>query len=404
MIRKTMEYKTEEGMLCISRLSFLAAALAAALLFTLCLPRAMVAYASPEFARSGEEWAALSDNRLEWGEIPGLVNEYNATVLNNQRAYQKDSGQDAQEIRDSLLDAADDMDSLAAEADGTAGMGMLAANYRSQAEQLRTQAENSVSDSDIIRWQYQQVEANIVQTVQNTFIGYYQSIAEKAQAEAGLPYLEQALASAENRFNVGAGTRIEVLTAQENLQNAKAALLSSDARISSYQKQLQVLCGWKYDAEAEIGPLPDYDMAEIGSIDLAADTEKALEGSFQLRIDQRKLENAPDSTLREQYQKTVNTDQQQIRASVKSAYDALVLAKSDYDTAVSQEALKQQTLEKSKRQYELGTISRMEYAAAENDAVSAAHAAELKKLAVFSAKTAYDNAVLNGLAQTGSGS
>ena len=73
------------------------------LLTALCLStEGMSAMASPEFARSQEEWASLSDNRLEWEEIPGLVNEYNATVLNNRKAYQKDSGQNAEEIRDAL--------------------------------------------------------------------------------------------------------------------------------------------------------------------------------------------------------------------------------------------------------------------------------------------------------------
>ena len=38
----------------------------------------MTAFASsPEFARTAEEWASLQDNRLEYGEIEGLVEEYN---------------------------------------------------------------------------------------------------------------------------------------------------------------------------------------------------------------------------------------------------------------------------------------------------------------------------------------
>ena len=362
------------------------------------------ALASPEFARSAEEWAQLQDNKLEWNEIAGLVHEYNATVLNNQKAFQKDSGQDAEEYRNALLDAADDMDELASEAEGSSdGGSMMAVNYRIQAEQFRSQADSNVFDSDVIRWQYDQAEASIVQSVQTNFIGYYQAIEEKKGNEAKIPYLEQAYQSAVNKKNVGAGTELDVLTAQENLQTAQAALLSADSSISSYQKKLQVLCGWKYDAQAEIGALPEYDMSKIAEIDLAADTEKALANNYQLRIDERKLKNAPDSTLHDQYQKTVDNDRQQIRASVKSAYDALVLAKSDYDTAEAELSLKRQNLEKTNRQYALGTISRMEQAAAENEVTTLENALRLKGIAVFSAQTAYDSAV-NGLASTGSGS
>ena len=373
------------------------------LLTALCISvEGMSAMASPEFARSQEEWASLSDNRLEWEEIPALVNEYNATVLNNRKAYQKDSGQNAEEIRDALLEAADDMESLAIDAEGEGGANVIAAaNYRSQAASLRQQAESNVSDSQVILWQYEQVEDTIAQTVRDGFIAYYQAIAQKEADQAKIGYLEESLASAQNRKNVGMGTELEVLTAKEALQNGQAALASADAKINAEKKKLQVLCGWDYTSDAEIGALPDFDMEEIGRIDLEADTEKALSNNWQLRIDERKLQNAPDATLRDQYTKTVDNDRQQIKASVRSAYDTLVQAKRTYDTGAEQLNLSRQNLEKSSRQLSLGVISRMEYRTAENETTGLEHTQRLNEIAVFSAWTAYQGAV-NGLASTGS--
>ena len=372
------------------------------LLTALCLStEGMSAMASPEFARSQEEWASLSDNRLEWEEIPALVNEYNATVLNNRKAYQKDSGQNAEEIRDALLEAADDMESLAIDAEAEEGGAMIGANYRSQAASLRQQAESNVSDSQVILWQYEQVEDTIAQTVRDGFIAYYQAIAQKEADQAKIGYLEESLASAQNRKNVGMGTELEVLTAKEALQNGQAALTSADAKINAEKKKLQVLCGWDYTSDAEIGALPDFDMEEIGRIDLEADTEKALSNNWQLRIDERKLQNAPDATLRDQYTKTVDNDRQQIKASVRSAYDTLVQAKQTYDTGAEQLNLSRQNLEKSSRQLSLGVISRMEYRTAENETTGLEHNQKLNEIAVFSAWTAYQGAV-NGLASTGS--
>ncbi len=372
------------------------------LLTALCISaEGMSAMASPEFARSQEEWASLSDNRLEWEEIPALVNEYNATVLNNRKAYQKDSGQNAEEIRDALLEAADDMESLAIDAEAEEGGAMIGANYRSQAASLRQQAESNVSDSQVILWQYEQVEDTIAQTVRESFIAYYQAIAQKEADQAKIGYLEESLASAQNRKNVGMGTELEVLTAKEALQNGQAALTSADAKINAEKKKLQVLCGWEYTSDAEIGALPDFDMEEIGRIDLEADTEKALSNNWQLRIDERKLQNAPDATLRDQYTKTVDNDRQQIKASVRSAYDTLVQAKRTYDTGAEQLNLSRQNLEKSSRQLSLGVISRMEYRTAENETTGLEHTQRLNEIAVFSAWTAYQGAV-NGLASTGS--
>ena len=357
--------------------------------------------ATPEFARSQEEWAALQDDYLGWEEIPDLVTEYNSTVLNNKKAYQKDQGQDAEEIRNSLLDAADDLDSLAVDAEMGEGQQLVAAGYRSQAASLRQQADSNVSDSEIIRWQYRQVEDTIVENVRNTFISYYQAISQKAADEAKLGYLEQAYQSAQNRKNVGTGTELEVLTAKESLQTAQAQLLTAEAGISSAKRRLQVLCGWDYNAEPEIGPLPEFDMQRIGEIDLTADTQLALENNWQLMIDERKLQNATDGLLRDQYEKTVQNDRQQIAASVRSAYDELISAKTAYDNGELQLQLAQQNLDKSSRQLSLGVISRMEHAAVENELTTLQHSQELNEIAVFSAWTAYEAAV-NGLAQTGS--
>ena len=44
---------------------------------------------SPEFARTAEEWARLRDNRIEYDELEGLIEEYNATVQNNEYNYRK---------------------------------------------------------------------------------------------------------------------------------------------------------------------------------------------------------------------------------------------------------------------------------------------------------------------------
>ena len=45
-------------------------------------------FASPSFTRSSEEWARLKDNKLEYDEIEGLIEEYNPSVKENEIAIQ----------------------------------------------------------------------------------------------------------------------------------------------------------------------------------------------------------------------------------------------------------------------------------------------------------------------------
>ena len=54
--------------------------------------------ASPEFARTQEEWARLRDNVLEYEEIEDLVHEYNTTVLNNEQQYRRDGKKTSEDM------------------------------------------------------------------------------------------------------------------------------------------------------------------------------------------------------------------------------------------------------------------------------------------------------------------
>lgn len=75
------------------------------------LPPMAALGASPEFARTEQEWARLQDNVIEYDEIPDLIHEYNATVQNNQYDYQKfreDYGDTNSDVADAYNDLAQD--------------------------------------------------------------------------------------------------------------------------------------------------------------------------------------------------------------------------------------------------------------------------------------------------------
>lgn len=364
--------------------------------------------ASPEFARSEEQWVSLRDDKLDWNEIPDLVQEYNATVLSNRRDFQENEqyNKDQEDIQDDLNDQADALESQADALGGEAASAMSEASLRQQASKLRQQADESVTDSRTIQLGYDQTEAQIVQSVRLLYIQYYQAISDKQAAEQKVSYLQKLYNSAVNKQNVGVGTQLETLTAKENLENAQAALVTADAAISAARQNLIVLCGWKYDAQAEIGALPEVETDWIDQIDLQADTDKALTASYVLQSDQIKLSNAKSSaakttSLVQKYEDQLTNDTNAAKLSVKTAYDNLISARTAWNNTKASLSLQQSNLETSKRQLELGNISQMDYETAAN-AVEELKAQEISgQRALLTAKVNYE-AVVGGLAGTAS--
>ena len=349
--------------------------------------------ATPEFARSEEEWAHLRDNALEWYEIEDLIHEYNATVLKNREELSKDErrNMDAEEIRDYLLDEADEMDSLASYADSA----MLAATYQMQANSLRSQADGNVTDFEIIRLDYEVIEKNLFRTAQDLFLDYYSALARKSGAEAGVAYFERAYASAVNRKNVGIATELDVLTAQENLENARAALVADETEIRTSLTNLQVLCGWAYESAAEIREVPEVDPASFAAIDPEADLAQALAASYTLRTDEIRLRNARSNypNLVAQYESQLAADTNSFKVNFRGTYDSLINAGLACSNARADLALKAQDLAAAERKFSLGLISQMEYEGVRNDLATMQTAEQTSYLAMVGAKAAYDAAV-----------
>ena len=384
----------------------LAAVLSAALVMEAAAfaPGTLCVLASPEFARTAEEWAVLRDNRLTWEEIPDLVNEYNPTVIDNRESFTEDERRtrDAQDIREAMIRQADDYDSMAMDVAGTSEA--QAAQYRSQANSLRSQADDNVTDSDILLWGYESTEDSIALNARLYFLELYSTKEQLKKANSSLEAARLSYQSVKNQFDVGMATQMQVLTAQESLSSAEAAIVTAEAAVQSARKLLQVTCGWAYDAEAEIGELPELDMAAIDSIDIAADTETAIKNSYTLRIDERMLQNTYQSNnhvqLREKYQKQLEDDTDQVRSSVRSAYDALVNAKSAYLNASAARELSEDTAATAERNLSLGSVSSVEYQSARLQRDIAVCDEELARIALLSAKTSYD-AQVAGLASAG---
>ena len=76
-------------------------------------------------------------------------------------------------------------------------------------------------------------------------------------------------------------------TAQENLQNADAAILTAESDLENTRQKLCVMLGWRYDASPEIREIPAVDLNRIQSMDPAADKARALENNYSFASTKR---------------------------------------------------------------------------------------------------------------------
>lgn len=350
--------------------------------------------ASPEFARTPEEWERLRDNTLEYEEIPDLIREYNSTVQNNMISYGDYRGKDANEIAEDYREAAQTLyDSVVWPSEDDTGYAMLysaAETAQAQARQLEKMADENVSDGMIIKWQYDQVEASLSSTAQNLMSQYYQLLENRKTAEAGKELAEASLRSVETQASLGMATENDVLTAREAVKTAEAGVISAESNIQSVKQNLQVMTGWAYNSEPEIAQMPPVDVTRIDAMNPETDLEKALENNYTLLIAKRTLENTSDAANQQIQRQTIANTEQQIASGLTDLYSQVLQARNTYDQARSALELEEKNMAAAETKYGLGMISRLEYLQARNAYVESQANFRIQELALQSAMDAYD--------------
>lgn len=379
-------------------LGFLSASLAAALAAG---APATVLAASPEFARTAEEWAALRDNTLEYEEIPDLIHEYNSTVQNNMVSYDDYRGKDANEIADDYREAAQTLyDSIEWPSEDDSGYAMLysaAETAQAQARQMEKMADDNVSDGMIIKWQYDQVEASLSSTAQNLMNQYYQLQENLKTAQSGKELAEASLQAVQTQASLGMATNNDVLTAQEAVKTAEAGIISIQSSIQSVKQNLQVMTGWAYNSQPEIAPMPQVDVTRIDSMNPETDLEKALETNYTLMIDKRTLENTDDAANQQIARQIIANDEQKIASGLTDLYNQVLQARDSYNQAQSALALEEQNMAATQTRYDLGMVSRLEYLQAQNTYVQSQADFRIQELSLQAAMDAYDWALKGSL-------
>ena len=374
----------------------LASGLAAAL--TAVSPAAALA-ASPEFAYTEEEWAALQDNTLEYEEIEKLIKEYNVTYQNNMAEYRDfvdEYGTTNEEWSDAYRELADEFYSEMGDGDTASSM-LSNLQLEQQAENMLTQADEAVDDSETYRLEYEKQAKNLVLQAQGYMISYHRQRLNLANAEAQKALTEANYGLTQVKLAAGMATQIDLLNAEASIRTQEQSISSQKTALEQTRQNLIVMLGWNAGDQPEIGEVPQVSMEEINAIDVAAGKEAALANNYTLRINKRRLENSSEDSVTDKLKNTIEDNEKKIRLSVESAYQSLLAAKLSYEQAAASNETAQAQLAISAAGLQAGTITALAYEQQQANADAAQIAVQTAALDLFDAYQTYEWNV-NGLA------
>lgn len=377
-----------------------------AFIFTTAAAAANIAYAvSPPFARTDEEWQKLRDNKLEYGEIAGLIKEYNPTVQDNQIKFfrfKKDYGIKNSEVSDAYKKMAEDIlkdiDEGDPDSPSYASQRATAQQSKVQADNLLKSADDTLEDAEIYRLNYENTEMQLVQLAQNNFLSYFSKQLTVEKAKADKEFAKSKLETVKAKLAAGAATQVEVLDAQEALIKGEQAETDAQSAVNTVKQKLIISCGWAYNAEPEFGEIPELDLSRIDAMNPTADLEKALANNYTLKVNERKLANASSQTQKDTQNNAISSNKLNIASSVTEAYQNVITARDAYTYANTNSQLQKSNLETAKKRYSLGAISLIDLKKQENDTINAEIAYKQSVYALQTAISAYEWTI-NGLAK-----
>ena len=202
----------------------------------------------------------------------------------------------------------------------------------------------------------------VVVQVEAAFAAYNQVKKTIPLMEKSLELQELTLQMTQKRQQLGQATQIDVLNAQKSLQSLQSTLTQTKAGLQTQHQQLCVQTGWTYDAEPDIQDLPQADLGRIAAMNLAADTQTALQQNLSLQSNKRGYANmAEGSADKKNMDRTIKNQEQTIRSSMQTLYNDIMQKQTALQLADASLAAETQAMNAMQKKLELGMTTQMEY-------------------------------------------
>ena len=320
--------------------------------------------ASPEFARTEEEWVKLRDNTLEYNEIAGLIEEYNPAVqkdLLDLDDFIKKYGRTNEKIAKKYRDLTDELEESISYPDikdpSYATIMMSIISNESQIETLRNNADSLLEDSKIKHITIEKAKASLIKKAQENRISIDLLKKDHEIAELSLKQLENQLYSTKVKELAGMAINTDIAKIENNIENSKNNLITIKNNENKIRKELLIMTGWRQDASANITDLPFLNINEIRQLSIYDDSIKAIENNYDLKILKRKLENANETKTIGNLENEIKTQKETILTNINTSFNELQTKIMSYEYLQNQLNTQKQNHSLNEKRYNLGLCS-----------------------------------------------
>ena len=310
----------------------------------------------------------LEDNRIEYDELPDLVHEYNPNMSVAWDTYMSMKDDYAGMVTElesqywhvkATTDAAVSAGKLLGDQSIAAPALMLDKTYRSTIQSMRD-VVNKWDTNRQATGSVKNIERQIVAGAQSAMIGYDTIRQNIATLETMVKLYEQQAAMANRQAALGMATENNLASANSSLLAAQAQLASLREQQESVRRTLCLLLGYDPDANPEVCPVPEFDMARLAGMNLEEDTKKAI-GNNQTLIAQR---TSPKGTTNDRIaarSRMIQEGDQKLTIEMQRLYQDVQDKKAAYDAACTGFEAARLNHDASERQYRLGLLSDVQY-------------------------------------------
>ena len=349
--------------------------LSACMAVTLALSAALPVYGAAGPGQTGvsmpdgmteEKWNKLQDQTIEFDELSDRVRYFNPDLQNivDSAGNEKSNQQYVyDEIKIYIRDLNDNAKSLKDSGGTDSAEGMT------EYMKLKTTANILGDGAETLEKVIKRIDSGVKKNVNRyskTFssavgqimIGYNSALANREMLQKMLDVSKAGYEAQSLSFQQGMATEADMLAANKGVLSAQASLEQLDNTIDGLKRSLCLMTGYPADAEVTIGGVPQLDVSLISSLDLEADTAKALGNNYTL-IEKRHGGSGQTTTGVKSKEAGISEEEQNVTVAMQSYYQGILQAKSAYEAACT--SYEKAVLEKNKadRSYQLGMVSKL---------------------------------------------
>ena len=336
----------------------------------------------------------LQDNLLEYSELYTLISRYNPTVEQSLLNFNEslDTYADAwSELKFDQNSALTDKQNAKRDGDteNYAYYIQEEAIYKSASGMYKKMYDNMKKTSDkSIRSMTRQLTV----AAQSLMMSYETLSLQKNTLEKQVEVYEKALSLEKTKQAAGMSTAADVLEKENQLLSAKSSLSSLEESLNSTYSSLCLMVGRDTDSGLVISEIPAADLSRADSMDLEADTKKAIGNNSSL-ISSRSTK-ATSTAAKNSRNASVEEGEQNLTIQMKQLYEKVLLKKSELQATQTAYQKAQGQKQNADIKYKAGLINQEEYLTEEMSYISQTASYKAADLAFTQAADTYGWAVM----------